>query len=102
DARRLRPGAADAGRWTLVVRLGDRFQPLGSIEIALPSANFTAPRPQIALGADLGSVARLIGLDLAAGTVRLYWQGREPSDAPLSVFVHALDGAGKILAQHDG
>jgi hypothetical protein len=102
DARAVRPRPADAGRWTLVVRLGEREQPLGPIEVALPAAVFEPPRPQVRLDAPFGEVARLLGFDLTSAGPRLYWRAGEPSEAPLTVFVHALGPTGQILAQHDG
>jgi hypothetical protein len=34
--------------------------------------------------------------------LRLFWQAREPSPAPLSVAVHLMDAQGRKVAQHDG
>lgn len=102
DARRLVPRRADAGSWQLVVRVGGGEHALGRLEIALPPATFDLPNPQRPLDARLGSTARLLGLDVLTGGVRLYWQALEPSEAPLSIFVHALAADGRILTQHDG
>jgi len=51
----------------------------------------------------------LVGHDLVAGEleeetldVRLYWSAAQRLDLPFTVFVHALDEDGRIVAQHDG
>ncbi|MCA9955408.1 MAG: hypothetical protein KC434_11850, partial [Anaerolineales bacterium] len=35
-------------------------------------------------------------------TVTLYWRGERPLSANATVFVHALDAAGELVAQSDG
>ena len=42
------------------------------------------------------------GSDADQVIVATYWRITQPSDRPLSFFVHLLDRGGGIIAQHDG
>ena len=61
--------------------------------------------PQTRLGANFAGKAELIGYDVHADfnsiTLTLYWQCLAPFDRDYTVFVHALDAGGKIIAQDD-
>jgi hypothetical protein len=51
------------------------------------------------LGYDLDPVRVRSGEDLA---LTLYWRTGQPLATDLTVFVHLVDGEGKLVAQHDG
>src|SRR5205085_9273059 len=44
----------------------------------------------------------LIGYDLDAGAVTLYWRARSLIQKDYTVFVHVVDHGGAIIAQSDG
>ncbi|RLC62678.1 MAG: hypothetical protein DRI48_09300, partial [Chloroflexi bacterium] len=61
------------------------------------------------VGADLGEEIRLLGFEApdsvtsgAGFDVTLYWEARQPPAEDYVVFVHLLDGAGQLVAGHDG
>lgn len=70
---------------------------------------FEAPSPQFPLAANFSNQARLAGVDLPDITVKaggnlpltLYWQALAPLDRSWKVFVHLVDGQGKIVSQQD-
>jgi hypothetical protein len=101
DARLLSPTRADAGRWQLIVSLGGAEHALGEVEVTAPTARFDAPTPRVPIDAELVGAARLLGLDVVPDGVTLYWRAVGPAPANYAVFVHALAGDGRILAQHD-
>lgn len=67
-----------------------------------PAKDFSIQHP---LGADLGDAIHLLGYDAAveggALDVPLYWQARARPDHDYTVFVQALNGEGKVVAQSD-
>src|SRR5207248_1981976 len=48
-----------------------------------------------------GGIA-LTGLTVSGDQVALQWSARGSPGGDYTVFVHALDAAGKVVAQHDG
>jgi hypothetical protein len=75
--------------------------------LLLGASGLTERRVQpLSVAADFGSV-RLEAADTAparAGTdaiVRLHWTVQGPAE-PLVAFIHVVDGAGSVVAQHDG
>jgi hypothetical protein len=101
------PGAA-----RLEVALGGR----PPLELPAPPVDkvdrrFILPSMQYPLDIAFGQVVRLRGYDVerqvsSSGTLRLtlYWEALNPSPltASYTVFTHLLDGAGQVVAQHDG
>jgi mannosyltransferase len=76
------------------IRVNSRaaLPPVGSVEYPM----------QAQFGEDMvfkGFAAKRSATDV---TVTLYWQGSRPMDRSYQVFVHLLDAAGTIIAQHDG
>jgi 4-amino-4-deoxy-L-arabinose transferase-like glycosyltransferase len=69
-----------------------------------------SPAVRYPLVVNLGGSLRLLGYDVAnssvaAGSalpVTLYWQAQAPLPVGYTVFVHLLDDAQKVVAQHDG
>jgi mannosyltransferase len=83
---------------------------LGQIYVDKVTRTFAPPQPQVEISMSLGDVAELVGYDLSeadlqAGaplTVTLYWRALGSTTAPHVVFVHLLNEAGQVIAQHDG
>ncbi|MCX6032569.1 MAG: exosortase-associated EpsI family protein [Chloroflexi bacterium] len=73
-----------------------------------PPPDVSALPAERRVNADLGGRIALLGYDLSwpsagrALTVTLYWQATSALDTDYTVFVHLLDQAGQIAAQHDG
>ncbi len=83
----------------LSTETGDDRAILGAVKLA-PSASLAyAPRQRIEK--DFAGKARLLGYDLDADSLTLYWQCLAPFDDDYTVFVHALDADGSIIAQVD-
>lgn len=85
---------------------------LATIRVVAPSRNLTPPRPQHALDARFGDLARLVGYDgpaaggkavRAGGSLHLtlHWQAVGQSDVSYKVFVHLLGPDGKLHGQRD-
>jgi hypothetical protein len=82
---------------------------LGEIEVQGRSHYFEPAEPQHTQRAALDASVALAGYDLegtaAPGTMAaltLYWQALQTPGRPYYSFVHVLDEAGHIVAQHDG
>lgn len=68
------------------------------------------PRPQRPWEANLGDKVALLGYDLEVKEAKpgdtlhltLYWQAQREMDEDYTVFVHLIDGEGKIWGQKDG
>jgi hypothetical protein len=58
--------------------------------------------PEHTLNATFAGQIQLTGYDLAPGKVTLYWKALEVPAIDYTVFVHALDQAGTVVAQADG
>ncbi|HEX7593451.1 MAG TPA: glycosyltransferase family 39 protein [Anaerolineae bacterium] len=116
------PVAANAlpGKYTIEVGLYPVGQPSARLatigsddDRALLDAVKVAARepvayaPQTLIGANFAGKAKLIGYDVtdlapSQGLgLTLYWQALAPLDRDYTVFVHALDASGKIVAQTD-
>jgi len=78
---------------------------LGFVEVAARPRLFDAPEPAISVDAVWPVGVRLSGYEKAIENenllLRLYWQAEKRPDADLVVFVHLLDEAGNLVAQHD-
>lgn len=76
---------------------------LGPVKIAAEQA--ALPEPTTSVTANFANEIALIGYDLQVESdgVRLktYWQAQGPIDASYTIFVHALDENGVLLAQQD-
>lgn len=84
---------------------------LGEIEVTGRQRLFELPQaPRSRADLLLGGMIRLLGYDLSAERIAargelqltLYWQAVNTPDRSYTVFVHLLDPAGRIAAQHDG
>lgn len=80
--------------------------------VAYTTATGPSPEPQHKVTVSFGKVGQLVGYSVEpqeakAGkelNVTLYWiaTNKQPLTENYKVFVHLLDGAGQIVAQHDG
>jgi hypothetical protein len=68
-------------------------------------ANFIAPQPQIPTNVDFAQQIKLVGANLNIASnnleLKLYWQALTQPLHAYTVFVHVLDGQGKLIAQQD-
>ena len=109
--RWLRPdgSALPARRW--IFPAGDGFS-LGGPQI-LPKENRQFNPPPVTgklVNVNFDDKLALVGFDLPSGVpfgaktlpLTLYWQGRGDMREVYSVFVHLVDAAGNVVAQHDG
>jgi hypothetical protein len=107
------PATAESGDYTWTVEwCSSNSDPIGHISITAPPHAFAAPPPDIAVGARLGDVATLVGVnleppatDLKPGTpltVTLIWRAENTPTDSYHVFLHLLDPEGRLAAQSDG
>jgi len=88
------------------VSLADRSSDMAVLGPWRVRAVSTLPSP--ACGADfrLGKAIRLAGCDLETTTdglrATLHWQAEGTPEADYTVYVHLVDGDGRLLGQHDG
>jgi len=80
------------------------YLPIWSAPTNIQPANARFREPPISSEIDL---ARLVGYTIEYSTpgalrVVLYWQAEGAGARPYTVFVHALDASGELIAQHDG
>ncbi|MDW8325381.1 MAG: hypothetical protein RMK99_02340 [Anaerolineales bacterium] len=68
------------------------------LKAPLSAPPFEPARPS---RAEFGGMLRLRGYTLTSGGVRLLWQAIRPPDFNYTLFVHALDSAGNLIAQAD-
>lgn len=111
DRRQLTiPADAQPGPAQLEVAVrGGATIPLGQVEIQGLSHRLTAPQRQIETAMPIGDFAELVGYDLSATEVAagqdipltLYWLATSRSHRSYVVFVHMLNGEGRLVAQHD-
>jgi hypothetical protein len=104
------PATAKPGTANLRVSLNDNsVLDLAPFTIEKTDRVFTLPGAQFAQAANFGDLVGLAGYDLSATTVKagdtlqvtLYWQARDRTDKPYTVFVHLLGNDGKPIAQKD-
>ena len=93
----------DGDTWAYLA-MASRVQ--GELKVTPVRRQFALPAMQHALPANLGGKVALLGYDLEtqddAVWVTLYWQAQAPMDRSYTVFLHLLDGQGKLVAQADG
>ncbi len=116
------PASAPDGRYRLIAGLfraddktrlrtaaGADIIALGTITVRGRSHRMTQPEPQQPADATFGSLARLVGYDLAAAEAQpghtlaltLHWQALAATDRPYTVFVHLIDSAGVVRGYGD-
>lgn len=82
-------------------RDGKRFSQHEVGRLRLAPSRPSVFRPSHSLAANFGDQIDLDGFDLAAETLTLYWHARANITIDYTVFVHALDAEGRIMAQAD-
>jgi hypothetical protein len=70
-------------------------------EIKLRGARQPELSPTYILSSTLGNEIGLEGYDLSGNSIRLYWRSLGMPNQDYSVFVHAMDQQGKLIAQSD-
>jgi hypothetical protein len=74
---------------------------LGSITINVPQRSFDIPPMQVRVDHDFEDAIRLLGYDLKADSITLYWQSLKTISRRLTVFVHALNEDGGFASGQD-
>jgi hypothetical protein len=91
------------GERLTVVESGDDRVIVDAVKVAPRQAVAFNPRTRV--GANFADKIELIGYDAATNPntiqLTLYWRARAAMDRDYTVFVHALDASGKIVAQVD-
>ncbi len=64
---------------------------LGHITISVPPRSFDIPPMQVRVDHDYGKTIRLLGYDVQADSIILYWQSLKTISQRLTVFVHTLN-----------
>jgi 4-amino-4-deoxy-L-arabinose transferase-like glycosyltransferase len=86
----------------LAPRAADGSRPRVSLgRIRVTPAAVPAYHPTHAVAANFGGQVDLVGYDIGAESLTLYWSARVPMAADYTVFVHVLDDQGKIISQSD-
>ena len=104
------PGEYDATLELLWQDSSTEKLPLGRLSVVRPPGRSDTGKGGSRLDTQLEGGISMEGFDLTGlpvgpgGTIQaaLYWTATKPQDERYSVFVHILDGEGKIVAQHDG
>jgi 4-amino-4-deoxy-L-arabinose transferase-like glycosyltransferase len=108
------PVTLPAGDYSLVVNIQESGAAvgkvtLGSIAVRGRPRVFEGPEVQHPVELMVGEGMRLVGYDLETPLVRtgstlsltLHWQAEREMDRSYTVFVHLLDGSGRVRAQQD-
>jgi hypothetical protein len=74
---------------------------LATISVVVPPRSFSIPPMARRVDYDFADSIRLLGYDLSAEGITLYWQSLKPVATRLAVFVHQLDSGGAFVAGHD-
>jgi hypothetical protein len=93
----LRAGLYDGSLRRLATATGDAVE-LGAVRVVRPLLEAPAQR----VDADFPGIGRLEGVTVEGDRVRLFWRATGPTSQPLTVFLHLVDGTGRLVAQSDG
>jgi len=74
---------------------------LGQLTIVVPDRSFAVPPIAHPTQYDFNGAIRLLGYELSADSITLYWQSLQPVSTPLTVFIHRFDAEGTFVAGHD-
>jgi hypothetical protein len=74
---------------------------IATLDVRVPERSFSIPVVSHAREDVLGGMVKLVGYDLTADVIVLYWQALAPMEVGYTAFVHVLDAGGRILAQVD-
>jgi 4-amino-4-deoxy-L-arabinose transferase-like glycosyltransferase len=101
-------GSEDGLAWDYFRRRSpDSIVSFGQVEYAWLYA--AALGPDTAVEYEVGDAIRLVGYDLASGShsvgdlvrLQLYWEARETLQENYTIFVHLVDGQGRLVSQQD-
>lgn len=104
------PEELQAGSYQVALLVGDgkgsrRQIPLGQVQVRAVEHVYTIPPIPHPLVRDFGASFELLGYGLQRAGLRielsLYWKSLAPTTTSYTVFVHALDAEGKVVAQED-
>ncbi len=91
-----------SGNYTLSVAIGETNISLrGLLNVTAPNRSFDIPPMQHSVNTTFDDAVTLLGYDLSAETLTLYWQAQREFVTGYKRFVHYLDADGMILAQDD-
>lgn len=103
------PGSLESGKYALALRIigeGDsplgEMLPIGEMVVSVPERLYATPDIETRRGDTWKNGILLLGYDLSDSDITLYWQTRQPLTESLRLFVHIVDGDGRIIAQTDG
>jgi hypothetical protein len=74
---------------------------MSDLIITVPERSFAIPPMMYRANYDFAGTVRLLGYDIAADGITLYWQALQPVPTRLTVFVHVLDNAGNLVSGQD-
>ena len=106
----LVPPKLSSGAYAVSVQLeGALAVVLGELQVAAPTRVFEMPSVVMVQRNEFGGVAALVGYTLSPTqavrgqpvSVALVWQAMSETPVSYKVFVHLLDGAGKLIASDD-
>jgi hypothetical protein len=104
DPRELTIAAGTAGIGRLEVSAGRGWIPVAEVRVEARQRRYDLPALGRPLGARLGEVAELASAAIADGRpaqVTLVWRAIRGAETSYTVFVQALDEAGRVVAQRD-
>lgn len=103
------PSQLKAGDYTLALQIVDAHEArigepiiVGKMIVHTPPRTYRAPNPAVARGDKWENGIRLLGYDLNADTLSLYWQTSTALNESLRLFVHFVNADGHIISQTDG
>jgi 6-pyruvoyl-tetrahydropterin synthase related domain len=74
---------------------------LGALTITVPERTFEIPPMQVRTDHDFAGTIRLLGYEVKADSITLYWQALKTVSQRLTVFVHTLNGNGSVNTGND-
>jgi len=90
-----------SGDYTFKIVTPNGPQTLGSVKVIAPERVYAMPKISHLVNVPFEKAGTLLGWDYEADTLTLYWQASETATNRYSVFVHAVDADGNIVAQRD-
>jgi 4-amino-4-deoxy-L-arabinose transferase-like glycosyltransferase len=96
--------SAPDGEWQPATTPGGRSLdlPIALTTLKIAPAEPLIANPQHPTDATFGNQLALLGYDRTGDSLTFYWQALAPMSEDYTIFVHGLDAAGNLLAQHDG
>jgi hypothetical protein len=103
----LLPAHLSAGAYTWVVQVDGHGAKVGEVDVRVPARERNVPSDIEPVGEVLDGFAELVGYRVGKGApgdplrVTLYWRAREETETNYKVFLHLLDGEGRVIGQSD-